>query len=233
MKLLVTSLVLALTIASAQAMPNTKRTLTFDANVEAPLKAQMLSDLAFLGSVKSTKTSPLHLKVFGQVDGAVYADWFGSRIYSIGKNDCGSANAVACVIPYISSNKMWVTKNYTQFDHPQVARVSVTYHEARHSETQNGNWSHATCPTPFKDANGNDMKSIWTGALLQGQPACDVTAFGSYGSATILLKNIAMNCSNCNSKVKADADIFGNDQINRIIDANSKAAMKADFGMRK
>ena len=133
----------------------------------------------------------------------------------------------------MNSNKMWVTKNYTQFDHPQVARVSVTYHEARHSETQNGNWSHATCPTPFKDANGNDMKSIWTGALLQGQPACDVTAFGSYGSATILLKNIAMNCSNCNSKVKADADIFGNDQINRIIDANSKAAMKADFGMRK
>ena len=73
------------------------------------------------------------------------------------------------------------------------------------------------------------MRSIWTGALLAGEPACDTTAFGSYGTQTILLKNIALNCTNCSEKVKADADIFGQDQLGRIIDASSKAAMVKDF----
>jgi hypothetical protein len=232
MKVIVSGLALLISIQSALAGSVSGGTLQFDRDVEAPLKAQMLQDLAFIGGVQSTKTTPLHQKVFGKVDGPTYAKWFGTRIFSIGKNNCGSGNAVACVIPYYDNNKMWVTKNYTQFDHPQIARVSVIYHEARHSESQNGNWSHATCPTPFRDANGNDIKSIWTGALLAGQPACDVTPFGSYGSQTILLKNIALNCANCNSKVKADADIFANDQLGRIIDAKSKAMMKADFGMR-
>jgi hypothetical protein len=233
MKYSISTLVLFLSITAAQAHPGSKRTLTFDSDVEAPLKAQMLDDLNFIGTVSGAKATALHQKVFGGVNGAQYADWFSSRIFSIGKNGCGSANAVACVIPFQDSNKMWVTKNYTQFSHPQIARVSVIYHEARHSEVQNGNWSHATCPTPFRDANGKDVKSIWTGAMLQGQPACDVTPFGSYGSATILLKNIGMNCDSCNSKVKADADMYGNDQLGRVIDAKSKAAMKADFGMKR
>lgn len=207
--------------------------LQFDANVEPALRNQMTQDLAFIGSVQSSSATPLHQRVFGQVAGPVYAQWFGSRIFSVGKNGCGSGNAVACVIPYMDSNKMWVTKNYTQFDHPQIARVSVIFHEARHSEVQYGNWSHATCPNPFRDSQGRDVTSIWTGAVLAGQAACDVTPFGSYGSQTILLKNIAKNCSNCNSKVRADAELFGNDQLGRIIDPKAKAAMKADFGMRR
>ncbi len=74
------------------------------------------------------------------------------------------------------------------------------------------------------------MHSIWTGALLEGKPACDITAFGSYGSATIFLKNIAKNCSNCSEKVKADADLYGNDQLGRITDPQSKKNMISDFG---
>jgi len=207
--------------------------LQFDANVEPALRNQMLQDLGFIGGVQSTSATPLHQRVFGAVSGPVYRQWFDGRIFSVGKHGCGSANAVACVIPIMNSNKMWVTRNYTQFDHPQIARVSVIFHEARHSEVQNGNWSHATCPSPFRDAEGNDIKSIWTGAVLAGQAACDVTPYGSYGSQTILLKNIAKNCSNCNSKVKADADLFGNDQLGRIIEPKAKAAMKADFGMHR
>jgi hypothetical protein len=213
--------------------PGPALALQFDTNVEPALRDQMLRDLSFIGSVQSTSATPLHQRVFGAVSGPVYSKWFDGRIFSVGKSGCGSGNAVACVMPFMDSNKMWVTRNYTQFDHPQIARVSVIFHEARHSEVQNGNWSHANCPNPFRDAQGNDIKSIWTGAVLAGQPACDVTPFGSYGSQTILLKNIAKNCTNCNSKVRADADLFGNDQFGRIIDAKSKAAMKADFGMRR
>ena len=217
---------------SASAAP-VRSQVKFDADVEPALRKQMLEDLDFIGQVKGVRTTPLHQQVFGKLEGANYSKWFDSRIFAIGKNACGGGNAVACVIPFYDNNKMWVTKNYTQFSHPQISRVSVIFHEARHSERQNGNWSHATCPTPFKDASGNDVRSIWTGALLQGQPACDVTPFGSYGSATILLKNIALNCDSCNSKVRADADLYANDQLGRVIDPKAKAAMKTDFGMAR
>ena len=73
------------------------------------------------------------------------------------------------------------------------------------------------------------MASIWTGAKLEGQPACDSTAFGSYGSSTILLKNVAKFCSNCTDKVKMDADMYATDQLGRIDDAQVKASMIADF----
>jgi len=206
-----------------------KGPLKFDSDVETGLQQQMKDDLAFMAQIQGNAGTGLHEKIFGKVDGAVYADWFTKRIFSVGKDDCGNSNAVACVIPFENPNKMWVTPNYTNFNHPQVARVSVIYHEARHSESENGNWAHATCPTPFLDAEGHAMVSIWTGAQLQGQPACDVTPFGSYGSQTILLKNIALNCTNCNEKVKADADLFATDQLGRITDADAKSQMVADF----
>ena len=233
MKILTALVIALLTFSSALASTLSARELQFDRDVEPALKKQITDDLTFIGTVKGEKSTPLHQKVLGKVEGATYSEWFGSRIFSVGKNSCGSANAVACVIPFMDSNKMWVTKNYTQFDHPQIARVSVIFHEARHSEVQNGNWSHATCPRPFQDENGNDIKSIWTGAVLAGQPACDVTPYGSYGSATIFLKNIGMNCQSCTEKVKADADLFGTDQLGRVIDAKAKAAMKADFSTKR
>jgi hypothetical protein len=84
---------------------------------------------------------------------------------------------------------------------------------------------------PFLDSDGKDMRSIWTGALLQGEPACDITPFGSYGSQTILLENISLNCTNCNSKVKSDAKLYGDDQLNRITDPASKTQMQTDFAL--
>jgi hypothetical protein len=205
------------------------RAPTFDTNVEAGLKQQMQDDLAFMAQIEGLAPTALHNQIFGKVDGPTYATWFNSRITKIGKNDCGSASAVACVMPFANPHKMWVTPNYTNFDHPQIARISVIYHEARHSESQNGNWGHATCPTPFLDAQGHDMVSIWTGASLAGQPACDVTPMGSYGSQTILLKNIALKCTNCTDKVKQDAEIFAEDQLGRITSATAKAQMISDF----
>jgi hypothetical protein len=215
---------------SAFAQSRRKVELKFDSNVQPSLKAQMLEDLKFMGSIQSTSATPLHTKVFGPVSGQAYLEWFSKRVFAVGVSDCGSPTAVACVMP-IYANKIWMTKNYTQFDHPQISRLSVVYHEARHTERENGNWSHATCPTPFKNAQGQDMRSIWTGALLQGQAACDVTPFGSYGSATILLRNVATQCTNCNEKVRADANLYAMDQLQRVTNKNALAQMKADFGI--
>jgi hypothetical protein len=202
---------------------------TFDSDVPADIQAQMRADLAFIKGLLGDKATALHRKIFGGVNGADYTKFFETRVSAIGMNGCGNGNAVACVIPFRDPSKMWLTKNFIRFSHPQISRMMVVFHESRHTETQNGNWSHATCPTPFLDASGKDMQSIWTGAKLAGEPACDETPLGSYGSSTIMLKNIAKFCTNCTDKVKMDAGLYADDQMGRIIDADAKRQMQNDF----
>jgi hypothetical protein len=206
-----------------------KTELNFDADVPADIQAQMRADMAFIGTIKGGKGSALHRKIFGSVDGATYVNFFETRVTGIGMNDCGDAKAVACVIPFEDPSKMWLTQNFVKFSHPQIARMMVVFHESRHTESRNGNWSHATCPTPFLDANGNEVKSIWTGSTLAGEPACDVTPLGSYGSSTIMLKNVQKFCTNCTQKVKDDAGIYADDQLGRITDPDAKRQMVEDF----
>jgi len=202
---------------------------TFDNNVPDPIKTQMLADLDFMKTLQGQGASPLHQQIYGQIDGAAYGHFFDSRVTAVGMSSCGSPNAVACVIPMVSTSKMWLTQNFIKFSHPQVARMMVVYHEARHTERQNGFWSHATCPTPFLDPQGKEIKSIWTKAALAGEPACDVTPLGSYGSSTIMLKNISRLCKNCTDKVKEDAGIYADDQFKRVIDPKAKQAMLNDI----
>lgn len=216
---------LAMTLISVSAMA-----VSFDSNVPANIQEQMKQDLNFMNTVQGSGQTPLHQQIFGKVDGATYMSFFESHISSVGKNACGGGNAVACVYPFLGK-KMFITDNYIKFSHPQVARLMVVYHEARHTESENGNWSHATCPTPFVGEDGSEIKSIWTGAVLAGEAACDVTPMGSYGSSTIMVKNISKFCTNCNEKVKMDADVYAQDQMKRVIDAKAKADMKKDFDL--
>lgn len=200
----------------------------FDSNVPSDVQKQMKEDLQFITTIQGSGQTKFHNEIFGQVDGGVYDKFFNSRVKNVGYNDCGSANAVACVIMWYPA-KMWITDNYIKFSHPQISRLMVVFHEARHTEYQNGNWSHATCPNPFLDENGKDKVSIWTGAKLAGEPACDSTYKGSYGSSTVMLKNISKFCANCSDKVKMDADIYATDQLGRIDRTDVKDAMIADF----
>lgn len=203
--------------------------LKFDKNVPANIQTQMLEDLAFIGQIQGNGQTKFHQEIFAQVDGPTYNKFFESRIFEVGMNSCGGGNAVACVMPMFNPNKMWLTKNFTDFSHPQVARSMIVFHEARHSESKNGNWMHDNCPVPFLDEAGKDKSSIWTGAKLEGQPACDSTYKGSYGSSTVMLKNIAKFCANCSEKVRMDADIYATDQLGRISVPAVKDAMIADF----
>lgn len=202
----------------------------FDSNVPAEIKKQMIDDLAFMGTIQGNQVTALHQEIFGAMTGEGYVKFFNDRVARIGLNDCGSSIAVACVIPFRGSDKMWITQNYIKFSHPQIARLMVVYHESRHTETQNGNWMHATCPKPFVDERGQPVRSIWTGSDLAGQDGCDVTPYGSYGSSTILLKNVAKFCANCTEKVKQDANLYSTDQLKRIIDAQAHRKMVSDFG---
>jgi hypothetical protein len=216
-------------LALLLALPCLAQAYTFDRDVPQKVRDQITQDMAFIKGMQGNGATPLHKEIFGQVDGAGYVKFFESRVSGVGMNDCGGGKAVACVIPFFDSSKIWLTRNYTDFDHPQVAKMMVVFHEARHTEDDHGNWSHATCPTPFKDADGSEMKSIWTGSTLAGEPACDVVSRGSYGSSTIMLKNIQKFCANCTEKVKMDAGIYSDDQLKRITGTSAKAEMQKDF----
>jgi len=201
----------------------------FDSDVPQNIQKQILDDLEFIKSIDSKTQSDLHKQIFGRVGGDDYIRFFDSRVTGIGMDACGGGNAVACVIPFYDPSKMWLTENYVKFSHPSIARTMVIFHESRHTETQNGNWGHATCPRPFLDADGKPIKSIWTGADLAGEPACDRTPFGSYGSSMIMLKNISKFCTNCSEKVKMDSGIYADDQFKRVIDARAKKQIIEDL----
>ncbi|MGK5088438.1 hypothetical protein WDW86_12840 [Bdellovibrionota bacterium FG-2] len=217
-------ILLAVSLGSASALA-----YTFDGDVPSDIKTQMTQDLGFLADVVGNGTSGLHQKIFGAVAGPAYKTFFESRVTGIGMNSCGSAKAVACVIPFYNPKKMWLTQNFIKFSHPQIARLMIVYHESRHTESNNGNWSHATCPTPFVDEAGKEITSIWTGSTLAGEAACDITPLGSYGSSMILLKNISKFCANCNEKVKMDSGFYADDQFKRIINADAISAIKKDL----
>lgn len=209
----------------------TAHALEFDREVDAKIKTQFLEDLDFMKSVRLAKSSPFHTEIFGAKGAEEYETYFTSRVESVGMNGCGDPNAVACVIPFWDSSKIWLTENFVKFSHPQIARTMIVYHEARHTESSKGNWGHATCPSPFNDEKGQPYKSIWTGAILEGKPACDSTRLGAYGSTTILLKNIEKACANCNEKVMADAGLYSDDQLNRMINRTEKENMKKDAAL--
>ncbi|MFH1723166.1 MAG: hypothetical protein ABII00_00950 [Elusimicrobiota bacterium] len=202
--------------------------LRFSKKVPEELRRQFSADLGFIHGIEGSGASELHKGIFGRVEGAAYTDFFGSRVKEVSLHSCGSPYAVACVRRFYP-NKMWLTPNYTKFDHPQILRMVVAFHEARHTERDKGNWPHASCPRPFQDEDGQDIRSIFTGASLAGRPACDITPFGSYGSSMIMVKNISEFCSNCTDKVMMDAGLYADDQLKRITDPEAKQAILDDL----
>ena len=217
---LVNALAFALVIFSSAS--SHAQNVEYDTNVSPDLKARVEGDFQFLLTIQSEKESPIHQKTFGKVDGANYLQWFNQRVLFFGVDSCGGGAAVACVKPEYA-NKIWVTNNYIDIDHPQIARLMTVFHEARHTEAENDNWPHARCPLLFP------YRSIWTGARLGGNYACDSTEFGSYASASVMLNNISKFCTNCSDKVKADAKLYSDDQVKRVIDDGAIQRLATDF----
>jgi hypothetical protein len=204
--------------------------VSFDSDIPKDIQKQFNEDLALANQVKASGKTPFHQEIFGDVSGANYKKFFEDRITSVGMDACGGGGGVAaCVQPFFDPNKMWLTPNFIKASMPQIARVMIIYHEARHTESQHGNWGHDNCPTPFLDEQGHDIVGLISGMKLEGMPACDSTYLGSYGSSTVMIKNIAKFCSNCSDKVKMDAELWASDQLNRIDKPSVKKAMIADF----
>jgi hypothetical protein len=203
--------------------------IDFESDVPAEVANQTRADLSFVEGITARQSSPMHMGVFGKVSGQGYMQWFGERISTFGYDANDRSGAIAYNDSMWNPNHMMVTDYYVKGNLPQTARVLVLFHEARHSEREHGYWSHAYCPRPFKDENGNDIKSIFSGLPLAGQPGCDNTASGAYGSSTIMINNIGRFCENCSEKIKMDAAIYSKDQAYRLVNRAEHDKLVKDF----
>jgi hypothetical protein len=206
--------------------------LDFSKQVPENIKTQMTQDLGLVDKLEGGKTSSNYIKIFSKdkLIGTELTKFFTKRVHSVDMSDCGGGDGVgACVNPNIDSNKMFLTKNYVSFSIPQIYRISLVFHESRHTENENSNWFHENCPVPYLDENGHDIVGIISGTKMEGRPACDDQNLGAYGLQATLLKNVANACTNCTEKILTDAKIFGDDTVNRISNLAARKQLKDDL----
>jgi hypothetical protein len=216
-------------LAAIAVLSSSAQALTFDSDVPAAIQAQMKDDLKVVYQITGSGKTPFHLEIFGKVEGAAYKNFFETRVLSVGMDDCGGGGAVACVQPGWDPTKMWLSPNFVQFDMGQMERLNIIFHEARHTEEDAYFWGHDDCPVPFLDETGHDIRGSKSGIKLEGLPACDSTLYGSYGSSTIMAKNIAKYCTNCTDKIKQDAELLVEEMMLRMYKPTTKNKMRADF----
>lgn len=198
--------------------------IIFMSGVSQEARENLLTDMKFIKSIEGSGGTEVQLKVFGEVNGSNYERYISDRIRYVGSDDCGGTSTVyACVkpTPGVRTSTMWITNNFSPDQMPQVFRVSLLIHEARHVDTEYNNWAHDKCPIPFRNSDGSDVVGIISGKKMEGHDACDRTMYGSYGVQTVFLKNLNASCTNCNEKVKDDARIYGSDMRKRILTKKS------------
>lgn len=206
-------------------------TPTFSDGITPELKQQILQDFEAVKSLNGANSSALYKQIFANrnLNGADLLAFLEKRITNMDLDDCGGGpTAVACVISWVSSDTMWITPNYVKFNMPQIFRISALFHESRHTEIENDGWSHVNCPVPYLDDNGKDIVGIFSGAKMEGVPACDETPLGAYGMQVVLLKNVEKNCANCSDKVKMDAKLYSDDNTNRLSNLEARKQLKDD-----
>jgi hypothetical protein len=202
----------------------------FSKRVPDDVKNGVLQDLNTTLAIQGNGATPVFVKIFGgPLNGQSLLKFFADRIANFDMDSCGGGSSVAaCVQPNLDPHTMWLTPNYVRWNMPEISRISIIFHESRHTEAQNNFWGHVNCPVPYKDENGNDILGLISGNKMEGQPACDTTPYGAYGLEAVLLKNIQVFCTNCTAKVKMDAMLFANDTYNRISDKKAAEILKKD-----
>lgn len=203
------------------------RALPFESSVDSALRRQLEADFDFLSSLRGADATPLHRQVYGPLEGPAYLRWFDARVRSIGSRVCGPPAAVACVAPFLSEHTMWIAPTYSTYNLPQIYRLLVVLHEARHTERAHGYHGHVNCPE--NDLEGRPLVGIFSGVPLGGKPGCDRTALGAYGAGLLFIKNVGKHCANCTGKVRMDADFYADDTLKRVVDRPAYDALRADL----
>jgi len=210
--------------------------LSFEPSVPPSLARLINADLDFVGRMQGSSASPMHLRIFGEVSGRSYLAWLNERVDKIGYEPASTHDRGATA--YNDSkggrrNHIVVTDWFARRDLPQIARVTILFHEGRHSEQPHSYWPHRKCPKPYLDRNGREIKSTYTGLPLAGEFACDSTPYGAYGVSVVMMMNIARGCRNCNEKILSDAALYAADQLKRMTKRSDRQKIFADVHQRR
>lgn len=203
--------------------------LKYESDVPPDVQKVLKTDLEWMKTVKGTDRSKRHAKIYGDVAGADYLKFFNDRIDTIGYAGDMGDSVMAYVQPF-DPHTMYLTSNITKYNTPQAWRMATLWHESRHSESENGNWSHVNCPKDIKDTHGNPLVGPLSGKPLANQPACDDVADGAYGATGTMFGNLARYCTDaCGEKFKADAEIIFQDGINRLVNDDLREELAHDL----
>lgn len=165
--------------------------LEYAPNVPKSFQIFLDGALKQMFSVQGKAASPLHHQIFGgPVNGAVYQNWFFSRVHKIvlQENECNYTAKIDSEgepgVIYISS-----CVNLSPQEDQKMYWASVLFHEARHLEAHHGFWKHEVCVEE-----------------ISGSPViCDSSPIGSYGLEKVLFENLVRHCTNCSSEMKKQA----------------------------
>ncbi len=204
--------------ANAQVVVNVE----FDSSVSPMLKETVTQDLLYLYQLRATNQSQLHQNIFGNFDGANFKRLFENKFRHVKLHDnCGGG--VLCVIPYLTRDTLYLNSNYYPGIEPQIARIAQYIFALRVESTHP-----VSCPTPFLNADGSDVVSIYRHVKMAGETACDKTKSGGYGSAAIFLGNLMKYCTNCQNDVLSASQLLFDYYLQRVLEPSEKQAISRD-----
>lgn len=191
------------------------------------LRRQADSDLEWGRSLRGAEASPLHRKLFGDspLDGRLYEAFFKQRVTRLAKAGTftGCAGAIAC---HGAWKTVRLTEKYADPRLPQVVRLSLLLHEARHSD--DGSHDHFVCPGSIRGPDGGPLRSPYLDVEVGGLRACDEEPLGAYGLQIVMLRNIQRYCGNCEPAVKTEAGRYADFLMNLIRSEEARRELLAD-----
>jgi hypothetical protein len=211
----------------AAGLSRTLPAVTYDPALPETLRNFADADFNFVDQIEGNGQTPRHERIYGRVRGSDYQEFFDSRIDKIGYAGNQGPSVAAFVQPF-QPHTLWLTDALMTLQAPQAWRIAALWHESRHSEGEHGYWSHVNCPKTLRTIDDKPLVGPLSGASLAGQPACDDTADGAYGITATMLENIALYCSNCSEKIKADAELVFTDGVNRLTARSLRQALLDD-----
>lgn len=198
-------------------------------SVPAPVITSLQNTFALIRDLRGTASSRLHDGIFGAIDGQNYLRFVSERIEEIAYEPIPHSNTQVAFVRGAEPTVLYITSNTDASRVPLIYFLDVLVHEARHAEHGVLSYAHVSCPIPFVDFEGNEVRGIITGNPIAGRRACDTTADGPYGIVATLMKNIEHQCETCTEKVRMDAKLFGDDDARRVIDRSSYNELREDI----
>jgi hypothetical protein len=88
--------------------------------------------------------------------------------------------------------------------------------------------SHADCPIPFVDSEGQNIVSEGNRVSLAGRGACDLSPTNPYGAQVVFFKNVRLFCTTCSDEILREAARLEKRYMDRILSPRAREILSRD-----